>query len=646
MRDPNKTIAKRTQYKRRSLLAVMIVASSPLLADGPQSTSKMPPLPLKASMQANPFCPPVAKKAANGVQLASGFSESTIRLKPIGAAIGLHSIGTAGSEAPRSVRPSAMRIESIPSRVHSNPLIRSEHHQNQSLVNTNVDDQANLAKAKGPSTNQSVRPIGRRPIAERKESTLVLSSPTLVAPAMPAPHAQSQPATEVPAQGQEAPKHVAIAKPTASQQPTNPRTTIYVPASKPSNPVVTVPTVPAVSPQSPTTESNTSPASVTNAVPAVVNATPVAASTPATVPAPATVAAPAEKRSEPVYFSMSDRFDSPAPDVATPESVALEPPAQSPRSEEVVSAPASTAVAEAPAEKKSLADTENRFEVSEPTATLDAIAENAAEMESTQDDFEEDRLQDSADSLALFDDDDTLKPIASPLIQAPQEPIAVYQHAVSGPVDFPDNSLQTKRYRPPVDVTPVPIVFERLDEDASSSLAGATVRSVDSIDFDNMKSATSKLGKLKVTRLVMSRTQVRSLTLGGSVTQVKVADENVCQAFSAGPSQLKLVGTGNGVTRLVVWADTDDTKNPTRVRAFEVHVKDVAEVAGDSVGAKVRMLNQSIKKAFPSCRVQVRQQGGKLTVAGRCDSEASAKKVMQMVRKTCLVPAQDELVVR
>ena len=652
MRDPNKTIAKRTRLKRRAFLAVMIVASSPLLADGPQSNSAMPPLPLKSSMKANPFCLPVAKNVANQVQLASGSSESTIRLKPIGAAIGLQSIGTPGSEAPRSVRPPAMTIEKIPSRVQANPLIRSKHHSNQRLIDASVDDRANGAPTTTVSKSQGVRPIGRRPISDGQKSTLTLIPAAPVAQETPVslPHTvPTQPVATQPALGQPIPKQRVIAQPSPTQQLTQQPPAIYVPAAK-RPAVLAVPNAPAANQQPLTTAHAPVPVSVPNPIPAVVQAVPAVVTPP--VPAAVTTPKQTEERSEPVYFSMSDRFDSPATETATPDVVATEIPAPVPSSEEVAATAAPVAT-EATVETEPAADTQLLMEAREAAvANLDAVAGDAVETESVKIESVDaagqnagnDRVQGSMAPLALSEDVDTLKPIHSVLDRAPQEPIAVYQHAVSGPVDSPDETLHTKRYRPPVAVTPVPIAFERLgEEEESSSLVGSTVHSVDSIDFDGIESSTSKL---KMTRLVMSRAQVRSLTLGGSVRQVKVADKNICQAFTAGPNQLKLIGTGNGVTRLVVWADTDDTDNPTRMRAFEVHVKDTVEATGDAVGNKAGMLNQSIKKAFPSCNVRVRHQGGKLIVAGRCDSEASAKKVMQMVRKTCLVPAQDELVVR
>ena len=159
-------------------------------------------------------------------------------------------------------------------------------------------------------------------------------------------------------------------------------------------------------------------------------------------------------------------------------------------------------------------------------------------------------------------------------------------------------------------------------------------------------SSPNKQAKLRKapTRLHITKAQVRSLTIGGHVRRIDVGDQGVCQAIATGPNQLKLIGTGNGVTRLVVWADTKNS--PTRVRTFEIHVEEAIEATGASLRGKTRMLNDSILHMFPNADVSVQQERDRLIVAGDCDSEAEAKKIIRMVRKTCLIPVRDEIKVR
>lgn len=149
----------------------------------------------------------------------------------------------------------------------------------------------------------------------------------------------------------------------------------------------------------------------------------------------------------------------------------------------------------------------------------------------------------------------------------------------------------------------------------------------------------------EIARLNMSRTQVRSLTIGGRLVRVSVADKDVCQVIASGPSQLKLIGTGNGSTRLVVWANTD-SDGPTRMKTFEIHVQDTVESSGAALGNKIDLLNKTIARMFPEANVTIAQQRDRLTVSGQCTNDESARQIIRMVRKTCLVPVNDSITVK
>lgn len=145
--------------------------------------------------------------------------------------------------------------------------------------------------------------------------------------------------------------------------------------------------------------------------------------------------------------------------------------------------------------------------------------------------------------------------------------------------------------------------------------------------------------------LHMERAQVKSMTIGGRLRRVSIANKDVCQAFAAGANQLKLIGTGLGRTQLTIWADVAPGE-PTRVQTFTVEVADGIDAKGDRFAAHTNLLNDSIDKAFPRASVVVSRQGGQLIVTGRCDDERTATQILRMVRKSCLVPVKDQLQVR
>ena len=249
--------------------------------------------------------------------------------------------------------------------------------------------------------------------------------------------------------------------------------------------------------------------------------------------------------------------------------------------------------------------------------------------------------------------------------QTPTQPAdvagqTVKEDAASG------TTILRKRYRPPVAVQTIPGAVKRQATVASND--STKVQAVQEMVLDNrkpqpptvdlqqamrldtaseLKDRSLNLGPdIKLTPLHMNQAQVRSLTLGGSVHGVQVGDKGVCQAFASGPNQLKLIGTGIGTTRLIVWAQTDGDKDEVLMRAFEIHVNEVVPTEGNSIESTTELLNQSIQKVFPRSQAKVQLMRGELWVTGSCESQDSAERIIRMVRKSCLIPVRDQLNVK
>jgi Flp pilus assembly secretin CpaC len=216
------------------------------------------------------------------------------------------------------------------------------------------------------------------------------------------------------------------------------------------------------------------------------------------------------------------------------------------------------------------------------------------------------------------------------------------------PIRESPSAIHQRMVRPPVAVDAPPIAITRSADRFAEATFNAPVQPADRPELSASAIPAETLavvGPVDTPTLFMTRAQVRSLTIGGQLHRVAVADKNVCQAFATGPNQLKLIGTGNGVTRLVVWTHAADA-SPARMQSFEVHVDDAITPNGKSTSDKSRMLSETIRRAFPGSRVQVQSISEGLVVVGYCDSEDDAKKIMRMVRKTCLIPVRDEIKVR
>ncbi|MEM6471136.1 MAG: pilus assembly protein N-terminal domain-containing protein [Planctomycetota bacterium] len=165
------------------------------------------------------------------------------------------------------------------------------------------------------------------------------------------------------------------------------------------------------------------------------------------------------------------------------------------------------------------------------------------------------------------------------------------------------------------------------------------------VNSDGLGQNTDPSGRREAVVLNMERAQVKSMTIGGRLRRVSIANKDICQAFAAGANQLKLIGTGLGRTQLTVWADVAPGE-PTRVQTFEIEVADAIDATGDRIAAHTALLNDSIGKAFPRASVVVSRESGQLLVTGQCDDERTAVQILRMVRKSCLVPVKDQLQVR
>ncbi len=655
MRNRLYNMAKNTRVRRRVMLASMIMmaspawvpsAISPVAGQQPHGTPVrvLPPLPLNSSaagrvIQSNPFCDPAAEAGTNAtVQLASGKRNPALRLKPIGAAIGLHPIDALESESTRS--PAIVIELPQPAPIKTNHWVASRHHQNMQLV-----DAAVASADEPPAANPAFYTLEELP--ERLDHSIVLVSPAPVIK-LPAPEIPSAelPASELPAS--ELP---------ASERPLAGTPASMIPAEQVDDGDAIVFSLSDGDNGSPAPSTLIKPKRVHHHV---VLAEPVliGSSSPEETPA-APDSIPSTRQEPPSVAKSAPRPKLSSVPTASPAPAFLAPPTES-------SQPADS-------RQQGIATSRREEHPSPPVVVLDAgrearhlaasdepvIPAPVTAPESTMHDRRYrppvavtplpvaiERIANASASIIR----PTVKPVVAPRLDdvAKQEPSPGTPNSI-------------------VSATPTlaakPVAASQSVKSGAPTAAGKTEPGSRSLAANNSQPANTAAHNSGVmdesalldalallddqngsdtTALYVSRAQVRSLTVGGRVRRVKIGDKNVCQAFATGPNQLKLIGTGNGITQLVVWADTSEDA-PISIRKFEIHVQDSVEVAGDTVGKRVELLNGSIRKMFPNCNVSVQHLSGQLIVSGRCDSEASAKTIIRMVRKSCLVSVRDQL---
>ncbi len=767
MRDAVDNLKQRNRNRRRAGLLAMLLVASPAVAQSPNNGRiSIPPLPLNQSSQVqinpsirvNPYCAQEgAQSGMTPVQLASG-NPSAVRLKPIGAAIGLHPIDRSpnqpaklradGSQSP------AMVVDAPASQIKTNPLVGSQHHTNKDLVDTSVDV-ANTATPFQPVRQPNVTPEAKSSIVLIRPTVQQPKPPVAATPvAAPASPNQGQaavaPVAQRPNQASPIPAHSVsnthrVATPAATQLPrakvettsaSEPITFSFSDSSDSSlteksertaeskkqsttPPVTAAKSQPQGNLPAPIRPERLSEPSVAVELPASTPRSVLSRSAATPVAKPAGQAAKVVRQKPQIAKPVvSEPVELVQPVVIGDAPV--EPPSDDEGLVPIQSA--SPKVVSASESKPSLIKADRQASVlAAPPVRLHQVGElerKAAPIKSAATDQTQlnkdkrgnlpepvviggaseeaplatttkpapriakpaPRIAKAAPSVAKAPHVDhhvaknvsreplasKAKPAASaktprvnkssaPVVAEPTPafaPVHTASPVMAGPLKSTEKtserSLHQTRFRAPVAVTKLPLALERPAVDETASIVRPSISPVKALDLNQSNEGAKVIAEIdedtKLTPLYMSRAQVRSLTLGGNVRRVEVADKNVCQAFAAGPNRLKLIGTGNGVTQLVVWAGANE-KSPTQVRAFEIHVQDAVAATGKTVVDRSKMLNASIQKMFPGCRVNVQQVSDTLVVSGRCDNPESAKQIMRMVRKTVLVPVRDELTI-
>jgi hypothetical protein len=131
-----------------------------------------------------------------------------------------------------------------------------------------------------------------------------------------------------------------------------------------------------------------------------------------------------------------------------------------------------------------------------------------------------------------------------------------------------------------------------------------------------------------------------ALDLPGSIKSVSIQDEDICRVLHNGKT-ISFVGDKTGTTLIQIWTgETKDTPQLVRVNVSQPWQKP-SSTQGD-----IREVKQAIASAFPRASVNiVTADDGTIEVRGTTESEESAVRILEIVRKLCLVPVKDKVTV-
>jgi hypothetical protein len=133
--------------------------------------------------------------------------------------------------------------------------------------------------------------------------------------------------------------------------------------------------------------------------------------------------------------------------------------------------------------------------------------------------------------------------------------------------------------------------------------------------------------------------------LSASVARLMVEDEDICTAIRVSSNEFSIVGKQVGKTRVAVWVSETAEANNKPV-LIEVSVNRPHQVAVTESSKGMQELTDLVAKMHPGSEVEiVSSPDGSMTVKGKVSDEASAKQIMLLIRKMCLVPVYDKLIV-
>ncbi|MCC9657312.1 pilus assembly protein N-terminal domain-containing protein [Rhodopirellula halodulae] len=137
---------------------------------------------------------------------------------------------------------------------------------------------------------------------------------------------------------------------------------------------------------------------------------------------------------------------------------------------------------------------------------------------------------------------------------------------------------------------------------------------------------------------------VTSLSVDGIIRGVTVDDESIAQVISTNSRHLRLIGIRPGTTRVMVERLEEGSQEPVR----EIYLLNIASAAKQNARSsqQEQSLMSVIEDKYRTASVQLTRQDDRILVEGACDSVEDAKQIVRLIRKTYLVPVEDQLIIR
>jgi hypothetical protein len=132
----------------------------------------------------------------------------------------------------------------------------------------------------------------------------------------------------------------------------------------------------------------------------------------------------------------------------------------------------------------------------------------------------------------------------------------------------------------------------------------------------------------------------KAMDIAGGISAITVENEDVCRILHDAKT-ITLVGNQIGSTLVQIWTnEAKETPMLVRVNISQPWQK------SNSKPTDLSDVKHAVAQAFPKANINIfANADGTLEVRGTTDSEASAKQILGIVRKICLVPVKDKVTV-
>lgn len=137
---------------------------------------------------------------------------------------------------------------------------------------------------------------------------------------------------------------------------------------------------------------------------------------------------------------------------------------------------------------------------------------------------------------------------------------------------------------------------------------------------------------------------VATLSVSGTIVDATVADDSIGRVVSSTSRHLRLAGIHAGRTMVAVRMREPETGNIIH-EAYEWLVDSPANERADESNHD-HALMQLIQQKYSTASVQVSRRSDRIIVRGACDDVEEAKEIVRLIRKTYLVPVEDQLILR